>query len=671
MPNNHADAIFNGLSNFWLRLFADRDSLRAMYQGTSILLGQAYLDILQTALNTSVLDAPLFRKEYYKLITLRGDKFRYADDGIVGHGRYTYSTGEYLSNINALQNLILNATAALDGGIDFFVQDGELLFPTDPTEPVPDGFAVRSVDVAIAGTFQAVDWVAAGVKPGDKLALYQGSANLLVTVTPITVVKVTTTDLVLEAGSVLPLNTAAACSWTVTRLRTDGVTITVASSTSLDGALTVRATYPVNELMAWVADARVDEQTLYNNFGYLIHQDPRASSEVYRQFLRGIMQLYLFGPAVARIVSALNLVAGFRLIARTGETLQSYDSGVNFFGTDGVLVGTVFSSASGTWTAGDVGGTIAIQASAFPENIVEAKIAAVNSAHSVVLIPPVGGFTNDTAISYRYSFLNHQTVVTDLDSYEYPIDIPIRDDIKDSLNWGSLTFDVFEALTTAIKVVDYIEDPEWWHHIVIPQELLPDWTPARRTVTPELYPNTLGPDNGNLFLGDPGFILGADSAGTASANPHHHTAAFMMMDQYLKFHMFKVDLDRHIDLHGTLAQEMVNLLRDVKPTYTYLYFQSNTSFNDTIAVTDSALTVDLIYAFLDLLAPFDNALKIDGTWSLGDVWRFTNPTGGAVTINGGGTNNTPFFLGGDNPLTLPAGGDVAIVDRPLYVYAHT
>lgn len=89
MPNNHADAIFNGLSNFWLRLFADRDSLRAMYQGTSILLGQAYLDILQTALNTSVLDAPLFRKEYYKLITLRGDKFRYADDGIVGHGRYT------------------------------------------------------------------------------------------------------------------------------------------------------------------------------------------------------------------------------------------------------------------------------------------------------------------------------------------------------------------------------------------------------------------------------------------------------------------------------------------------------------------------------------------------------------------------------------------------------
>jgi hypothetical protein len=42
-----------------------------------------------------------------------------------------------------------------------------------------------------------------------------------------------------------------------------------------------------------------------------------------------------------------------------------------------------------------------------------------------------------------------------------------------------------------------------------------------------------------------------------------------------------------------------------------------------------------------------------------------------VTINGGGTNNTPFFLGGDNPLTLPAGGDVAIVDRPLYVYAHT
>ena len=63
-----------GLSDFWQRFFADSDQLEALYDGAAVLVGQAYLDLLSNVLNVSLVDAPAFNREYYKLLTIREDQ---------------------------------------------------------------------------------------------------------------------------------------------------------------------------------------------------------------------------------------------------------------------------------------------------------------------------------------------------------------------------------------------------------------------------------------------------------------------------------------------------------------------------------------------------------------------------------------------------------------------
>ena len=78
---NNADTLLNGLSSFWHRFFRDIKDIQVAYEGTEILLGQVYLDLLSDVLNTSVVEAPLFRKEYYKLITIREDQIVFKERG--------------------------------------------------------------------------------------------------------------------------------------------------------------------------------------------------------------------------------------------------------------------------------------------------------------------------------------------------------------------------------------------------------------------------------------------------------------------------------------------------------------------------------------------------------------------------------------------------------------
>ena len=76
---NNGRSILNGLSDFWHRFFKDLGDVEATYEGASVLLGQTYLNLLSDVLNTSIDDVPLFKQEYYKLITIREDQVMYVD----------------------------------------------------------------------------------------------------------------------------------------------------------------------------------------------------------------------------------------------------------------------------------------------------------------------------------------------------------------------------------------------------------------------------------------------------------------------------------------------------------------------------------------------------------------------------------------------------------------
>lgn len=102
--------------------------------------------------------------------------------------------------------------------------------------------------------------------------------------------------------------------------------IEVLTTTTGSGTLTAgTVTTFVSEVAMWAPDTQVDRFNLYNNYGSLINRFD-ASSEAYREFIRGIFQLYILGPTMERIESALNVIAAFPVIRDDDEVLISYDS---------------------------------------------------------------------------------------------------------------------------------------------------------------------------------------------------------------------------------------------------------------------------------------------------------------------------------------------------------
>lgn len=725
---NNADTLLNGLSAFWHRFFRDIGDLQATYEGTEILLGQNYLNLMSDVLNTSVVEAPLFRKEYYKLITIREDQVVFKAQGEPdltpelptfydnpGPDRYVFKSKTFFNGIPQLQDTVFSPKAALEETVDYRVVGGEIQFQEDPTNPGIPGFAKRRVVVAIGGKFTSattVNWVASGVEKGDTLYFSEtldvgiGSPlNAQNGVRSATIIHVTPTHLSVSVDTPLPVFPAGAVpsgfSWRVMRLKDDGTyDMTLPRSPTAtppftDGQIVYTPTLEVSEYAFWAVDALVDDLTIYNTYGYFFTA-PQLSSERYRSLIRGLMQLYILGPAMERLESALNLTAGLATIREEDEVLVSYDNGIIDEGVTGELLASdIFQTPTPVFDSSSVGGYIQITSSDSANNIGNFNIIGYISPTQVTL-KPVKPFVLDVNLHWQYSKTNKQVVTTDRNIYEYFLTIPIREDVKDPANFNVLTFRAFEALTTAIHVTDYVSDPEWWHTVTIPQEILPDWDASRRVVTPQLYPSVLGPI-GNSFIGDPGFYIGATELSDDSvtnvpnllitANAYHYKASFILMDRFLKLHMFAVTVDPSVTLTGVLVNDLQKLLRDVKPVHTALYFRPLTSFNDVVDLTDE-MDFKLARRRLEQLGIIDNQWTIGSGWDIGDTWEFSGPVGGGININPGPTGMF-VAIGGTDPLIQPADPanvpaatdppyyndpayptDTHWIDRPLYVYMH-
>lgn len=586
---NNSDAFINGLSDFWHRYFADVGDLRATYEGAAIQLGQAYLNLLHEVLNISVSDTPLFRKEYYRLIAIREDQVVYLA-GPPGQYEYAFPAG-VLADIPFLQNRVLSPTSggALEKEIDYQVRGDWVYFKVDPSEAGP-AYASRKQTVACGGVFRdstVPDWYALGVRKGDRL--YVDGVEYVVAV-------VRDGDLVLSAST--PFKAAVVglpnnpYSWAIRRYDADEDLFVIATSAADTGVIDRAATtYTVDEIAYWGANVRVDDYTLYQNFGYLCGTKQR-SSEAYRAFILGVMQLYMRGPALERIESALSVIAGLEVIRQDGEVLTGYSSGLVAEGSDGVIVSGHFSSASAAFSESSVGGYVTITDTLNTANYGTHRIDVYVSPSEVVL-DNWANLVDETELTWEYSPTNTQTVTTSSRTYTYPRGVPVRRDVIDPANRGTLTFHAFETLTAAIRVVDYVSDPEWWHNITIPLAVLPDRVLAEsRRVSAAVVPNIIGNESAWL-IADPGFFIGADELGRATYPPdkllYHHRPTFILMDRFLKTHMFSVAVSPQVELTGTRVVDLWKLAADVKPAYTYALLAPVTNLRDTVRVSDELI----------------------------------------------------------------------------------
>jgi hypothetical protein len=569
---NNADTLLQGLSDFWLRYFRDLGDLQATYEGTTILFGQNYLDLMSSVLNQSVVDVPLFNKDYYRLITIREDQLVYKQTLNSNTTGWALSTDQY-GSVPSLQNKVYNPTAALEANLDYLVNDGELIFLNDPTDPPAQGYAQRPVQVMCGGFFSATNvsnWRSLGIQKGDTLeATAAGQTARLFKIS-----HVDTKRLALSNSTPAPVvpsgATAQTYSWRILRNRVDDNSSVsgLPVNPTATGTFAQPGPLQVYEVSFWAVDAQVDDGELYRTFGHLFGA-PQKSTESYRAFIRGLMQLYALGPAVDRIESALNVAAGLAVIRDDGEVFKAYENGLDAFGSDGELLSNTFYSASANFSSTYVGGYLKVSGS-LPGNDGIVRIVAVVNAHELLTTHWSVGFTEEEHVVWEFSRTDQQRVITSSHEYVYSRYLPMRSDLLDPLNAGILTFRAFEPLTAAVQVVDYIKEPEWWHGIVIPEELMPGRNEAARTATPQLFPLKIGPV-GNWKIGDVGVKIGATEDGVVRSNIYRHCAAFLLADRYLKYHMFAVRISN--SLGTNLVSRLRELLREMKPAYTTVYFQ--------------------------------------------------------------------------------------------------
>jgi len=693
---NNGRSFIHGLSDFWLRFFKDLGDLETTYEGMSVLLGQTYLNMLSDVLNTSVVDTPLFKQEYYRLITVREDQVTYVDTGSPVLATWRVETEQSYGSLPYLQNKVFDPTAGYEERLDYRVEGQSILFLDDPTEPVLNGFATRDLDVVIAGTFTApgVNWVSGGVKKGDELIVNNSPEWSVGTVTPdppntlrYTIVKVSTDKLYLRADVALP-ETLTAYSWRIARtLTTGGLAGGLPRSlAAFNGVFTDTPSMRVQEVAFWAVDAMVDDHRLYEVYGHYFGEK-RPSSETYRAFIRGLMQLYIFGPVIDRIESALNVMASLPVIRDDGEVLTAYDDGIIASGSDGSVLEDTFTAASASFSDVDVGGYVQLSDAANAVNIGIFQILVLVSPTSVV-ISPLPSFVVESGISWTYSRTDLQTVTTTAQTYEFPRRVPMREDVTDPASVGVLTFRAFDTLTTATVVTDYVKDPEWWYGKTLPASILNRGNAVDRVLSPNLLPNVIG-EQGGFFIGDPGFYIGADEDGVVPADPdqplYHHRAAFILMDRFLKTHYLNVTLDQSIDLSGALITEMQDILLELKPADSTLYFTPLSTFRDVITISDT-LVQGAALGIADSAHAVNNQLAVGSSWRIGDTWKYSLAAGGVVLGNAGpAVDYIDVVVGGLDPgyqtIEAPAYTFTPIavlatepvgyyISRPLYVRTY-
>lgn len=472
----------NGLSDLWLRFFKDKDTLKAFYRGTEVLVAQAYLELLSTILNISVRETPVFNREHFRLLTVREDQISYSATA----DRFVFELPDSIKSFKFIYDRLFAPTVVLQENLDF--------------------------NISLTGT---VDELWFRKNPFD----WDG------------------------AGNVIP-----GVAWRTVDVQEDDGTIT-----------------PQRQIAFWLPDVQLDHYNLYLTYGHLLDRF-EPSSESYRALLQGIMRYFVMGPSQNNILSALNIVVGMPLVRLDGEVLQEVT-------------------------------------------------------------------TTATA----------QFVVTNRNTYEFALDVPLREDVLDIANWGTLTLSAFEHLTDVFLYYDAVVSPTWWHNIVTPLELLPEESHARRVINPNLVDNVIDNPHDLIEIGDPGFYIGADDDGfvPTTRDPKRHLFSFIVFDRFLKHHVFLVRFNPALLTLGASVpypdqlRAMQQIVVAGKPAYTLMYQDPDISLTDTIGIMpDNTDSLDvLVKALLSaMFACVDGDLTIaERSWNIGTYFHYG--LGGSIVIS--------------------------------------
>lgn len=319
----------------------------------------------------------------------------------------------------------------------------------------------------------------------------------------------------------------------------------------------------VTEVAMWAPDVQVDKFHLYENYGYLIDRF-QPSSETYREYIRGVFQLYILGPTVQRIESALNVVVNMPVIRDDDEVLLEYDitSDLDYDfirtlrpdGTEGeyqFVKGAPIRADIAAWVSGD-------------PNIVFESFEPVTTLFTVV------DYVNDP-------------------TWWESIVIPTQ------LLPGESTLRRTTLPVLYENIIGALDDP--------------------RIGDPGFF---IGADDEGFV---PANIVNYPSRRYKMANVVMNT--FL---KYHVFFV-KIDPLVYSLIEGTFVQEVLELVLIAKPGYTYVYIEPASDFLDIMYMLEEDVELDVTVAPpADYMLLGNQGLTISSmSWNIGDVWRYRPP----------------------------------------------
>lgn len=334
-------------------------------------------------------------------------------------------------------------------------------------------------------------------------------------------------------------------------------------STGTTGTFTITdVDVQVNEVALWAPDAKVDKFHLYQNYGYLINRF-QASSENYREFIRGVFQLYILGPTLQRIESALNVVVNMPVIRDDGEILTAYDASdadhdyVYTLRPDGstaeyeYIKGTPIRTDITAWISGD---------------------------------PDI-------------TFESFEPLTTLFEVTDY---------VEDPTWWESIVIpsDLMPTESTQRRTT-----------VPLLYENILGQIDNPRIGDPGLF---IGAD-------DEGIIPANISSYPAKRRKMANVVMNTFLKYHIFF--VRLDPTIYNLVEGTFIQDILELVLTAKPSYKYVYIEPASTFLDTLRMLENDLEVGPTFTIVPDIMLLGNAgLAISSmSWNIGDVWRF-NPT---------------------------------------------
>jgi hypothetical protein len=300
----------------------------------------------------------------------------------------------------------------------------------------------------------------------------------------------------------------------------------------------------------------------------------------------------------------------------------------------------IFQTNSHTFTDEDINGYIIIRDAINDQNNGSFKILHVVSPTTLVL-DTVNGFLDEVDLTWVFTITNTKRITTDQNTYDFPFETPIRPAITLETNYGYLFFNNFDPMTDAFPVVDYIEDPTWWHNNIIPKELLTlnGDELGRRQTSSTVIPHTLYALDG-AASGDLGLIVGRDSEHNA---PIPRKIGALILDEG------RLQLDQPIADSRDVGQYISLGLQEP------LLWSINTAYTLADAVKYKG-------AFFHCIVPHTSGTIFDyGNWSLSqyNIWK------GSYKIMDVSLDNMTITLERFPPPGFSPIGDCFILQRDL------